>query len=142
MAKGLGRGRIGREVIVETDRGQSEDAPPRWKPYRDGARLDENYIDLTDTDRVYLALWYDDHQLTDFVMIQQIKRRSRWSEIVKVDCCHQEVHAHQRKPDDSETRKTLQEVQGPADLRIGLDKANDLIFKHWQNNVRRWRRGC
>lgn len=112
-----------------------------WTPHRDGARRTENFIDLSDLDRVYQSLWCVDHQITDFVLVQQVKRRSKWSDVVKVDCCHGMVHAHMHAPDGSELQKALQVVRAPSDLRIGVDKANDLIFKHWERNVRRWRRG-
>jgi hypothetical protein len=130
---------MGREVRMAS--AEADPAAPPWKPYHAGCRQDDNYIDLSEDSRVYQSLWYDGHQLTDFVLIQQVRRKSRWSDVVKVDCCHQEVHAHQRRHDDSETRKLLQQVTAPGDLRIGLDKATDLIFKHWTNNLRRWARG-
>jgi hypothetical protein len=140
MAKGNGRRKMGRDVIVK---GAPEAAAPQteWKPYRDGAEQVENYIEMSESDRVYQSLWCENHQVTDFVMIQQIKNKSRWTDVVKVDCCHLEVHAHHRRKNDSEDRKVLQVIEGPSDIRIGLDKANDLIFKHWKNNLRRWHRG-
>lgn len=122
--------------------GRAEDPSlPAWKPYRDGAQRTENIIDLSEVDRVYQSIWCVDHQVTDFVLVQQVKRKSRWSDVVKVDCCHQMVHAHMHAPDGSEVRKDLQAVRTTADLRIGIDKANDLIFKHWERNLRRWQRG-
>jgi hypothetical protein len=130
---------MGREVQM-TSAEADPDASP-WKPYRNGCRQDDNYIGLSEVDRVYQSMWYDGHQLTDFVLIQQVRRKNRWTDVVKVDCCHQEVHAHHRRQDDSETRKLLQIVGVPGDMRIGLDKAIDLIFKHWTNNLRRWARG-
>jgi len=131
---------MGREVVIATD-GRDAVEPELWKPYRAGCRQDLNYIDLTDVTRVYQSLWYDGSQLTDFVLIQQVKVKSRWSDVLKVDCCHQEVHAHQRRHDDSKSRTLLHEIKAVADVRTGLDKANDLIFKHWRNNLRRWERG-
>ena len=140
MAKGLGRGRIGKTVQVKGGR-SAPSAGPAWKPYRKGCRQDFNYIALSGTERVYQSMWFDGNQLTDFVLIQQTKVRSRWTDIAKVDCCHQEVHVHRHRKDGSEQRKVLQAVLTPPDMIIGLKMGQDLIFDHWMNNLRRWSRG-
>jgi len=112
-----------------------------WVKYRESAHRDEQHIEFSPNDRVYQSLWRDGHLLTDFVMVQQVKIRGKWRDILKIDCCHQAVHVHHLRLNGSETVKSLQEVNHPADLGIGLEKAQDLIFDKWNNNVRRWERG-
>ena len=46
MAKGLGRGGMGREVNIGA-RPEEPEPEKLWTPYRDGAREDENYISLS-----------------------------------------------------------------------------------------------
>ena len=89
----------------------------------------------------YQAMWWDGPQLSDFVLVLQLKQRSRWTDIAKVDCCHREVHAHFHREDSSEEKKVLKPVATPADLRIGFDEAHVLIFDRWKNCLRRWKRG-
>ena len=71
MAKGLGRGKMGRENLAASQLTEPEPAP--WKVHRDGGRRDDNYIELTGIDRVYQGQWYDGHLLTDFVLPQQLR---------------------------------------------------------------------
>jgi hypothetical protein len=136
------RGRVRRSRgLIDKSAETAPAAEPVWERYRDGALRDEQHIEFTAVDRVYQSLWRDGRQITDFVLIQQVKIRGKWRDVVKVDCCHQEVHAHHLCSNGTETKKILQKVAKPADLGIGLEKASTLIFDKWKDNLRRWDRG-
>lgn len=139
MSKVKGRVRQTRRLV---DKSEAAEPGATWVPYRDGgATRHEQHIEVTPNDRVYQSLWTDGHLLTDFVLIQQVKVKGRWRDVTKIDCCHQEVHAHHLRSNGSKTRQVIIQVTRPDHLRTGLEKANELIFDRWKNNVRRWERG-
>ncbi len=114
---------------------------PDWKPYRDGTFRDEQHIEFNADNRVYQSIWRDGQVTSDFVLVQQVKVRGRWRDVVKVDCCHGAVHVHNLTMSGKNETKDLQKIIRPADLLSGFGKATDLVYDHWQNNVRRWNRG-
>jgi hypothetical protein len=139
MAKGLGRRKIGKQITVTAAR--DHPAPALWTPRRDSAHRDENYIHVTSDVQIYQSLWYDGHQLTDFVLVLQVKNRSHWSDVLKVDCCHNAVHAHIYTVKGTETIKELQAITQPKDLILGCEMAENLVFKQTDTYLRRWFRG-
>jgi hypothetical protein len=140
MAKGLGRNRIGKLLAMSGAR-DTEPVIVPWIRHRTGGRRDENYIDVSDGVQVYQSLWYEGRQLTDFVLILQIKVGSRWRDVLKVDCCHSAVHAHFYTMKSVETTKDLQVIATPKDLILGCEKADNLIFNQVESQIRRWSRG-
>ena len=135
MAKGLGRGRIGRQVVVQ---GAPIDEEV-WKPTRKGMRPDENHIDVGDGMRVSSPCGGTDRSY----------RTSSWcysSSEVEVHRYHQGGCATAKSMHITTVRTgpksgVIRDVKTPADLRIGFDKAHDLIFVRWKNCLRRWERG-
>lgn len=119
----------------------TEPAAPPWAPYRDGATRDEQHIEFADGSRVYQSIWRDGHQITDFVLVQQVKIRGKWRDVVKVDCCHGTAHVHQHTEGGRNDTRDLHSIASPADVQIGLKLATDLVYDHWRNNLRRWQRG-
>src|ERR1700722_13932342 len=122
MVKGRTRRKIGREVKIQGAPAEEK----VWKPTRKGMRPDENHIDVGAGMRVFQSMWWDGSQLSDFVLVLQLKQRSRYTDIAKVDCCHGEVHVHHYRKNGSEERRVIRDAKTPADLRIGFDKAYDL----------------
>jgi hypothetical protein len=102
---------------------------------------DEQHIELNQENRVYQSIWRDGRLTTDFVLVQQVKVKGRWRDVLKVDCCHGTVHVHNLTQDGKNETKDIQRIDKSADLLVGLEKATSKVFEHWQNNVRRWRRG-
>lgn len=131
---------MGREVVIRSD---SEEAAPGepWKPYRSGSVRDEQHIEFNKDNRVYQSIWRDGRLTTNFVLVQQLKVKGRWRDVLKIDCCHGAAHVHHLTMSGKNDTKDLQKIEKPADLLVGLEKATGLVFDHWQNNVRRWTRG-
>jgi hypothetical protein len=114
--------------------------PPSWDRRRIGSRGEKLFFDLLSDSRIMECLWFDGRLLTDFVLSHQVDRRGAWVDIVRVDCCDEEVHVHRFTRQGEETRKSLRVIRGPVDIKEGFDEAKGLIFDHWQSNERMWRR--
>jgi hypothetical protein len=89
-------------------------------------RPNENHIDVGDGMRVFQSLWWDGSQLSDFVLVLQLKQRSRVYRYHQVDCCHGEVHAHHYRKNGSEERRVIRDVKTPADLKLDLIRRTTL----------------
>jgi hypothetical protein len=61
-----------------------------------------------------------------------------WVDIVRVDCCHQEVHAHRLYADPEAVYKVLQPIRTPEDLWAGAELAETLVYDEWETHLRRW----
>ena len=79
--------------------------------------------------------------ISDFVLVQQVKIRGKWRDVLKVDCCHGSVHVHHLTKSGKNETKDLRVIHTPNDLLVGLQKATDLVYDGWRNNLRRWVRG-
>jgi len=112
-----------------------------WKPYRDGPPTGHT-ADLGDC-RIEHRLWHDGQLLTDFALVLQVPvwgadlvEPEGWEDIVRVDCCYQEVHAHRlyaKNPDD--VYKVLKPIRTPEDLREGAELAEALIYGDWEEHL-------
>jgi hypothetical protein len=116
---------------------------PVWEPYREGTREEARTFDLLGTgNQIYQALYFDKGKVVDFVLKQEIDDDGVWREVLRVDCCHGEAHSHRFDADGQEVeRKVLVKIMKQADVVVGLDKAEKMIYDKWQSNVTRWSRG-
>jgi len=113
----------------------------RWKPYRSGPPQATTF-DLFGA-KVEHRQWWDGKQLTDFVLTLQAERgdteESIWEDVLRVDCCHREVHAHRLYlPDPNDVYRVITPIETPEDLWEGADLAEDLVYGEWQEHLRRW----
>lgn len=116
----------------------------RWKPYRNESP-DVISVDLFGA-RIEHRQWWDGKQLTDFVLTLQAETgdadEPRWDDVLRVDCCHGEVHAHRLyRTDPNDIYRTLKVIATPQDLWDGSEMAEDLIYGEWQEHLRRWEGG-
>lgn len=90
-----------------------------WTPYREGLP-GSSTIDLVDGSRIHRRRWWDGQLLTDFLSLQQVEvgddDEAEWIDIVRVDCCHQEVHVHRLYADPEAVYKVLQPIRTPEGL--------------------------
>jgi hypothetical protein len=109
----------------------------RWQPDRRGTP--ESYpVDFGRGCRLHSELWFDGGLLTDLVLIlEREEEEDEWVELVRVDCCHNQVHLHRFDFDESQVRRVLVDVTRPEDIQTGADLAEDLIYGHWENYLSR-----
>jgi hypothetical protein len=63
---------------------------------------------------------------------------NEWSELVRADCCHNQVHTHKFFPDEEEDRTVNVKIHSPEDLQTGADQVEALIYDNWEYYARRW----
>lgn len=122
---------------------------PAYEVDRADCRSEGWYVDLLGDSRLFFQQWYDgQNRLADFVIVQEVRisdpddPAEMWAEVVRVDNCHAETHLHQFDQDGREVhRKVLKVLETRADMDIGLDLAEDAIYDHWEDNLRRWLHG-
>lgn len=113
--------------------------PPlqRAVPYRACAE-DCRELDLGAA-RIITVMWWDGGLLTDFVFTLDGDLDGEWGPILRIDCCHDEVHIHRFDSSGGESvRKVLRKIESADDIRMGYDEGEREIFDHWEENVRRW----
>jgi hypothetical protein len=73
--------------------------PPPKEIYEPPDEADEmpvwrEYFDPDEENRILVRIWLYRGLVVNFVLCQQTLRRGKWIAIVRVDCCHGEVHRH------------------------------------------------
>ena len=121
-------------------------SPPsalRFTPYRPGRTPTPLVTDLFDLGVVRLWLWTENGKLVDFLLKHEVEEDDGIvADVVKVDCCDDEVHIHRYDADGEEvTRTTIRPIYTQDDVVRGLDDAKGLVYERWQENHGRWERG-
>lgn len=118
------------------------DPPPDeiWVPRRSGFVVPTT-VDLGSC-RIEHRMWFEGGLLTDFVLVQQVPVEianadsEEWEDILRVDCCHGEVHAHRLyMSDPTDVYKVLKEIRTPEDLSEGAELAETLIYGEWESHL-------
>lgn len=120
------------------------DAHAPFRPYREGCELDDRVIDIGGGTRIAHRIWRADGRLTDFAIQVQVDvgdaDKDEWYDIIRVDCCHGEVHMHRVYSDDS-VYAVLKSIQSQADVQLGFNDADEQVWDQYEEHVRRWRGG-
>lgn len=99
--------------------------------------VQEYKIPLGENDRVVLRMVIGMRgQLLDFALVQQVLDGGRWSDVVRYDCSHGEVHEHRFVKRQRSTIK--KEICGLTEIEDGYKVAEDVIFDGWEENRRRY----
>lgn len=121
--------------------------PKSWEPYRHGPG-EWTHVEMfpSGMTRISYGLWWDGGLLTDMVLVQQVDvgdgDEPEWQEIVRVDCCHGEVHVHLLYlADPASVYRVIRPIDTPEDLRAGADEAEQLVYDEWEEHLRRWESG-
>lgn len=136
MTKPVGRRAIESRLVDKTVNPE----PDSWEPDLSRADLiDETACPLVGPHRIFQKLWFFRGQVIHFVLIQQVEAGDSWDDVVRIDCCHAEVHAHYyRAPDDEARRQVFSPITSQADVTKGLDWAESVVYEHWEENLRGW----
>ena len=80
--------------------------------------------------------------MLDFCLISQVYHAGDWWDVVKVDTCHHEVHAHfYYRTRTYEDREVLAEIHNLNDIDLGYRLADHLVIACWEENEAGWRDG-
>ena len=105
----------------------------------------ESTIDLMASGhRIYQRLDVPKGQVVDFCLSHQayVEDVDAWLDVVRVDCCHGEVHAHHLDREGRQlTRSVIRPIGHVGDVQAGLEEAEALIYDRWEQHARRWDRG-
>lgn len=121
--------------------------PPKlWAPYREGAREEAVTIAIPGARaRILHSTWWDGGLLTDFLVLQQVdigrSDQPEWTDIVRVDCCHQEVHSHRLYADPDVVYRVIKKIETPEDLQAGAEEAESHVYDEMDEHLRRWEHG-
>lgn len=82
------------------------------------------------------------HRMTEFCLVAQVLHDGAWWEVVRVDTCHGEVHAHYMyRTRVEEEPETILPIYNQNDVDRGYQRAEKMLITCWEDNVRRWRDG-
>lgn len=121
-----------------------------WTPDIDlTRRIDYVAVLLDQDDRYHVRMDFDARgQLVDFSLAQQRRvvkdgtgNSEDWVDVIRVDCCHGEVHAHRSTRSGKRTRRKWCKIEGPDDVNAGWEYANRAVLDQWPQNLRRWEHG-
>lgn len=117
-----------------------------WTPYRAGTEEQAFTAGLLGTmARIVHVLWWDGKRLADFVLLQQVDvggdEGPEWKDVIRVDCCHQEVHVHRMYDRNEEVYKVVRRIETPEDLQKGAEEAEAIVYDEWEEHLRRWEHG-
>ena len=120
-------------------------APPElWKPYRFGTRDESFSASLIGPTQLFTVMWWDSGRLADFLILQQVEGdggEGEWDDIIRIDCCHNEVHMHRLYADPDAVYKVIRPICTSEDLMKGYDMAVDMMNDEWGEHMRKWQGG-
>lgn len=118
--------------------------PKRWYP-PEGDPAEEYPINLPmgKLGRIIGRTLYDESaRMIFFALTAQIFLADAWWDIMRVDTCHGEVHAHYMfRTRSYEETETIQVIYSQNDVDGGYQLAEKLLIANWQDHATRWRGG-
>lgn len=138
MAKAKGRSRQERGLVDKTEEPDPEE---RFVPSRPASGDQCRTYDVG-SHQVFHGVWFgEDGRVTDFCMCIQVPIEGEWNDVLRIDCCHGEVHVHRFDSGGRETRKVLFPVYSQEDVEKGFDQATRLIYEQADVALMGWERG-
>ena len=84
----------------------------------------------------------ESNRMLDFCLLAQVLHDGHWWDTVKVDTCHDEVHAHYYyRTRTYEDREVIKPISCLNDVDSGYQLAEILVITCWGEHVARWRDG-
>lgn len=80
----------------------------------------------------------------DYAFVHETKDdNGNWLEVAKIDCCHSQVHKHQRHRQGRarEIRTTIRWITCQEDVEETYDESFNDIIDNYEEHLRRWERG-
>jgi hypothetical protein len=121
-------------------------APERERWYPPEADPDLEYkidIRMPGLGRIIGRTQFDEsNRLTEFCLTAQVFLAGAWWDVMRVDTCHGEVHAHYMyRTRDYEEREVIQTIYSQNDVDSGYQLAEALLIASWSDSVARWHGG-
>jgi hypothetical protein len=84
----------------------------------------------------------ESHRMTRFCLTAQVRLADAWWDVIRVDTCHDEVHAHYMyRTRTYEEKEAIEPIYCQNDVDKGYQLAEALLIASWQDNVARWHGG-
>jgi hypothetical protein len=119
----------------------NEASPDADEEAEEFGKIEEYPIYLADDDRALVRMVTGSRgQLLDFAVVQQVHDDDGWSDVVRYDCAHGDVHVHSyRKGRNEPTGK--RKICGLDEIEDGYKRAEAAIVDRWEENRRRYFNG-
>ena len=139
------KGRVQRRERSLPDKAVPVKEPERWYP--PDPQQTTTYpikILLGELGRIIGRTEYDEaHRMTFFALTAQVLLADFWWDVVRIDTCHGEVHAHYMyRTRDYEERETILVINCQNEVDRGYQQAEKMLITCWPEHEKRWRGGC
>jgi hypothetical protein len=118
--------------------------PERWYPPEPNPELEYKVeVPMPGVGRIIGRTQFDEsHRMTEFSLTAQVYLADTWWDVIRVDTCHGEVHAHYMyRTRDYESREVIRPIYCQDDVDDGYQLAETLLIASWTDHVRRWNDG-
>jgi hypothetical protein len=138
------KGRVQQRERSLPDKGIPPAEPERW--HLPEANPDLQYkinIPMPGVGRIIGQTQFDElDRMTRFCLTAQVFLADAWWDVVRVDTCHDEVHAHYMyRIRNYEEREVIKPIYCQNDVDRGYQLAEALLIASWSDNVARWHGG-
>jgi hypothetical protein len=135
------KGRVQQRERGLPDKTIASPEPKRW--HLPEASPDLQYkinIPMADLGRIIGQTQFDESdRMTRFCLTAQVLHDSAWWDVVRVDTCHDEVHAHYMyRTRNYEEIEVINPIYSQNDVDGGYQLAEALLIAKWSDNVARW----
>jgi hypothetical protein len=138
------KGHVQRRERALPDKAIAPPEPERWYPpdLDTGVEYPIN-IPMSGLGRIIGRTRFDDsNRMTEFSLTAQVPLDNAWWDVIRVDTCHGEVHAHyMHRTRDYEEREVIKVIYSQTDVDVGYQLAETLLIASWSDIVARWRGG-
>jgi hypothetical protein len=84
----------------------------------------------------------DDNRMINFCLLSQVFHAADWWDVVKVDTCHDAIHAHfYYRTRSYDEKEDLLPITCIDDIDLGYRLADKLVIACFEEHVARWRDG-
>jgi hypothetical protein len=138
------KGHVQRRERSLPDKAIPAPEPERWYPPEPDPSLEYPInMPMPGLGRIIGRTQFDEaNRMTEFCMIAQVRLAGAWWDVVRVDTCHGEVHAHYMyRTRDYEEREVIHHIYCQNDVDSGYQLAEKLLIASWSDHVTRWHGG-
>lgn len=138
------KGHVQRRERALPDKAIPPPEPERWFPPEPDPGVEYKInIPMSGLGRIIGRTQFDESdRMTEFSLTAQVPLDNAWWDVIRVDTCHGEVHAHYMyRTRDYEEREVIKVIYCQNDVDAGYQLAETLLIASWSDNVARWHGG-
>jgi hypothetical protein len=135
------KGHVQRRERSLPDKAIPPPEPERWYPPEADPSLEYLInMPLAGLGRIIGRTQFDEsNRMTEFCLTAQVFLAEAWWDVVRVDTCHGEVHAHYMyRTRVDEGREIIHPIYCQNDVDRGYQLAYTLLVASWSDHVKRW----